>query len=84
MNGDYHPYIGCVNASSSFLQKHYYTSVKGYTSMDVDFLEQLFNESILPSQEECGVIEPLISRRKYCGEYFESDWQAVTEYLNIT
>lgn len=84
MNGDYHPYIGCVNASSSFLQKHYYTSVKGYTSMDLDFLEQLFNESILPSQEECGVIEPLTSRRKYCGEYFESGWQAVTEYLNIT
>ncbi|EYE90406.1 uncharacterized protein EURHEDRAFT_417473 [Aspergillus ruber CBS 135680] len=66
VNGDYHPYIGCVNASSSFLQKHYYTSVKGYTSMDLYFLEQLFNESILPSQEECGVIEPLTSRRKYC------------------
>ncbi|KAG2001619.1 hypothetical protein GB937_010062 [Aspergillus fischeri] len=66
VNGDHHPYIGCVNASSSFLQKHYYTSVKGYTSMDLEFLEQLFNESILPSQEECGVIEPLTSRRKYC------------------
>lgn len=38
--------------------------------MDLEFLEQLFNESILPSQEECGVIEPLATRRKYCGKYF--------------
>lgn len=83
MNGDHHPYVGCVNASPSFLQKHYYTSVKGHTSIDLEFLEQLFNESILPSQEECGVIEPLTSRRKYCGEYFRSSWTSVTEYLEI-
>ncbi|EYE90581.1 uncharacterized protein EURHEDRAFT_466851, partial [Aspergillus ruber CBS 135680] len=62
----YHPYIGCVHGTADFLQKHHYSSVKGHTSIDIDFLEQLFNDSILPSQEECAVIEPLTSRRKYC------------------
>lgn len=67
MNNEYHPYIGCVHGTADFLQKHHYSSVKGHTSIDIDFLEQLFNDSILPSQEECAVIEPLTSRRKYCG-----------------
>jgi hypothetical protein len=61
-----------VNATPDFLQKHYYGSIKGHTSLDLEFLEQLFNESILPAQEECGIIEPLTSRRKFCGTHFSS------------
>jgi len=66
VNDEYHPYIGCIHESPNFLQKHYYGSIKGHTSIDLDFLEQLFNDSILPSQEECAVIEPLTSHQKYC------------------
>ncbi|PYH99822.1 hypothetical protein BO71DRAFT_415300 [Aspergillus ellipticus CBS 707.79] len=65
VNGNYHPYIACLNTSPAYLQKHYRVSVKDYISINLEFLEQLFNESILPSQEECGVIEPLTTRRKY-------------------
>ncbi|EAW17145.1 uncharacterized protein NFIA_005070 [Aspergillus fischeri NRRL 181] len=65
VNNEYHLYIGCVNESPNFLSKHYHSSVKGHTTIDLDFLERLFNDSILPSREDCGVIEPLTSRRKY-------------------
>jgi hypothetical protein len=68
VNNEYHPFIGCINATAGILQKHYYSSVKGHTTIDLDFLEQLFNNSILPSREDCGVIEPMSSRRKYCGK----------------
>jgi hypothetical protein len=57
-----------VNESPDFLQKHYRNSIKGHTTVDLQFLEQLFIDEILPSQEECGVIEPANSRRKYCGK----------------
>jgi hypothetical protein len=68
VNDEYHPYIGCINELPDVLRKHYYSSIKGYTTLDLEFLEQLFNDSILPSQEECAVIEPLTSRRKFCGK----------------
>lgn len=74
INGDYYPYIRYSNASPGFLQKYYYTLVKGHTSIDLEFLEKLFNKLILPSQEEYSIIKPLTSRRKYCGKYLASTW----------
>jgi hypothetical protein len=68
VNNEYHPYIGCVNGSPGPQQKHYQSSVKGHTSIGLVFLEHLFNDFILPSQEECVFIEPLKARRKYCGK----------------
>jgi hypothetical protein len=69
INNEYQLYIRCVNATPDFLQKHYYGSIKGHISIDLEFLEQLFNESLLPSQEECGIIEPLTSCQKYYSKY---------------
>lgn len=66
INNKHHPYISCINSAPGPLQKHYHSSLKGHTSIDLEFLERLFNESILPSQEECAVIEPLTTRRKFC------------------
>lgn len=42
--------------------------IQGHTAIDLQFLEDLFNKEILPATEECGVFEPLSSRRKYCGK----------------
>jgi hypothetical protein len=36
--------------------------------MDLEFLEQLFNNAIIPAQEECGMIEPVTSQQKYYGK----------------
>lgn len=44
--------------------------IQGHTAIDLQFLEDLFNKEILPATEECGVFEPLSSRRKYCGKCF--------------
>jgi hypothetical protein len=84
VNDEYYPYIGCVNESPDFLQKHYYGSIKGHTSLDLEFLEKLFNEAILPSQEECAVIKPLTSRRKYYGKYSITTHEPVPKYLRST
>lgn len=81
MNGEYHPYVECVNQGPGFLQKHYSSSVKGHTSIDLEFLEQLFNDLIMPSQEDCGVIEPLTSRRKFCGKCFSNIFQLLPSYF---
>jgi hypothetical protein len=78
VNNEYHPFIGCINASANILQKHYYSSVKGHTTIDLDFLEQLFNNSILPPQEDCGVVEPITSRRRYCGKWLATAYGLVT------
>ncbi|CBF82218.1 predicted protein [Aspergillus nidulans FGSC A4] len=40
--------------------------IQGHTAVDLEVLEDLFNKEILPATEECGVFEPLSSRRKYC------------------
>jgi hypothetical protein len=42
--------------------------IQGHTALDLAFLEDLFNKDILPPEEECGVFEPLASRRKFCGK----------------
>jgi hypothetical protein len=81
INNEHQPYIGCVNATPDILQKHYYGSIKGHTSIDLEFLEQLFNDAILPAQEECGIIKPLTSRRKYCGTCFLIGCQPVSNRL---
>lgn len=47
----------------------------------MQFLEDLFNKEILPATEECGVFEPLSSRRKYCGKYLITTLQSVVKQL---
>lgn len=55
--------------------------IQGHTAIDLQFLEDLFNKEILPATEECGVFEPLSSRRKYCGKYFLTTLYPVTKKL---
>jgi hypothetical protein len=76
----HHPYISCINSGPGPLQKHYHSSLKGHTSIDLEFLERLFNESILPSQEECAVIEPLTTRRKFCGKWLLTTCKPLDNY----
>ncbi|BCR91198.1 uncharacterized protein ACHE_70041S [Aspergillus chevalieri] len=66
VHGEFPPYIGCSNGSNEFLTKHHRGSIQGHTSIDLQFLEDLFNHDIMPPTEECGVFESLASRRKYC------------------
>ncbi|CBF80826.1 predicted protein [Aspergillus nidulans FGSC A4] len=80
INNEHHPYISCINSTPGPLQKHYHSSLKGHTSIDLEFLEQLFNESILPSQEECAVIEPLTTRRKFCVNIQETPYILFTSH----
>jgi hypothetical protein len=47
--------------------------------MDFSFLEDLFNKEVLPPAKECGVFEPLSSRRKYCGKYLLTGSQPIAE-----
>lgn len=78
----YHdPYIGCVNDDFLPVTKHYRGSIQGHTMIDFEFLEALFNKDILPPTEECGVIESLRTRRKYCGKYLRTTFLAVTNQL---
>ncbi|OJJ04472.1 hypothetical protein ASPVEDRAFT_43949 [Aspergillus versicolor CBS 583.65] len=60
------PYIGCSNGTDDFLSKHHRATGIAPTSMDLDFLEELFNKDILPPPELCGTIEPVSSRKKHC------------------
>ncbi|CBF71257.1 hypothetical protein AN6691.2 [Aspergillus nidulans FGSC A4] len=80
INNKHHPYISCINSAPGPLQKHYHSSLKGHTSIDLEFLERLFNESILPSQEECAVIEPLTTRRKFCVNIQETPYILFTSH----
>jgi hypothetical protein len=48
---------------------HYSRTVTGFAVMDIDFLEKLFNENLIPDSEECGVIEQLKSTRRFCGNF---------------
>ncbi|BCR90626.1 uncharacterized protein ACHE_60512A [Aspergillus chevalieri] len=66
VHGEYAPFIGCINGSYGGLTKHHMGQIQGHTAIDLQFLEDLFNKEILPATEECGVFEPLSSRRKYC------------------
>lgn len=79
MHGEYAPYIGCVNETYDFLTKHHRGAIQGHTVIDLQFLEDLFNKEIIPPVEECGVFEPLSSRRKYCGKYFLTAFKPVAK-----
>jgi hypothetical protein len=76
--GIHNLYSACVNATDHFATPHHRQAIRGYTAMDMDFLENLFNNNILPNTEECGIFEPLASRRKYCGKQFLTSFQAVS------
>jgi hypothetical protein len=43
-------------------------AIQGYATLDLSFLEDLFNNKIMAPSEECGVFEPMQSRRKFCGK----------------
>lgn len=83
VHGEFPPYIGCSNGSNEFLTKNHRGSIQGHTSIDLQFLEDLFNHDIMPPTEECGVFESLASRRKYCGKCFLSDCQSPINWLKI-
>lgn len=74
VNGTYTPYIGCVNDTDTPLTTHHRMAIQGHTNLDLSFLEDLFNKNILPPSEECGVFEPMVSRRKFCGKWFVTAW----------
>ena len=73
---EHDPYIECVNESYDST-KHYRQSVQGQTVLNMQFLEDLYNKGILPPTEECGVFEPLSSRRKHCSMYSPSNWPGI-------
>ncbi|KAJ1712953.1 hypothetical protein NYO67_4873 [Aspergillus flavus] len=64
--GEYTPYIGCTNDSSTVVTKHHRGVIQGHIGIDLHFLEDLFNKGILPATEDCGVFAPLSSRQKQC------------------
>ncbi|OJJ78603.1 uncharacterized protein ASPGLDRAFT_1510767, partial [Aspergillus glaucus CBS 516.65] len=80
VHGEYPPYIGCSNGSNEFLTKHHRGSIQGHTSLDIQFLEDIFNHNIMPATEECGVFESLASRRKYCVDINECPYILFTSH----
>ncbi len=61
------PYIGCSNDTDDCLSKHHRPAGPVPATLDIEFLEELFNKGLLPPAEVCGTIEPVSSRKKYCG-----------------
>lgn len=53
-----------------------------FTTLDLNFLEDLFNKDLIPPEEECGIFEPLSSRRKYCRKYLLTTFQLPANYLS--
>lgn len=53
-----------------------------FTTLDLKFLEDLFNKDLIPPEEECGIFEPLSSRRKYCRKYLLTTFQLPANYLS--
>lgn len=78
VHGEHDPYIGCVNDP---LPRHYRGTVLGHSVLNLQFLEDLFNEGVIPPTEECNVIEPLKTQRGYCGKHLETVIQVLMEEL---
>lgn len=75
VDGSYTPYIGCVNDTGLFQTKHHRGSIMNFTTLDLKFLEDLFNKDLVPPEEECGIFEPLSSQWKYCCKYLPTTCQ---------
>ncbi|EAA67000.1 hypothetical protein AN8575.2 [Aspergillus nidulans FGSC A4] len=68
-----------------FLVKIHPILVKGHAAIDLGFLEELFNNETLQETEECGVIEPLASRRVFCAQFLRSpQLEAFCEQYNTS
>ena len=67
-------YSACINSTDHFMTPHFRQAIQGHTGLDLDFLENLFNNNILLNDEQCGTFEPLSSRRKYCGKQLPTSY----------
>jgi hypothetical protein len=74
--------VACVNYNPQNRKSHYFKPALRQAQLDVDFLERIFTENLLPPREECFVLEQMAARKPECGNknpyYRIPYWQLVS------
>jgi hypothetical protein len=70
-----------VHNTYGTVSKHWRGTIQGYTVLDVQFCEDLFNKDIMAPTEECSLFESMASRKGFCRKYLVAAWQGLTNCL---
>ena len=62
-------HLTCSQSTVQHHKQHFFRPIASNDKIDIEFLKNLLLRDYEAPEQECGIIEPLSTRRKFCGMY---------------